>query len=96
MTSGVKQAYAYFCQIADPDKCIYLYGYLYATGVVKATISATAQVSVARGNEPGDYDLKNVYVYDQAGNYEYYTNTLFGDTTDFSTMFPSTVIKLRP
>ena len=96
VTSGVKQAYAYFCKIADPSKCIYLYGYLYATGVVKATISATAQVSVARGNTPGEYELKTVYVYDHAGNAEYYTSTLFSDTTDFSTMFPSTMIKLKP
>ena len=96
VTSGIKQVYAYFCQIAEPSKCLNLYGYLYATGVVNATISATAQVSVARGNEPGDYELKTVYVYDHAGNSEYYTSTLFGGTTDFSTMFPSTLIKLRP
>ena len=47
-------------------------------------------------NPARNYELKTVYVYDHAGNSEYYTSTLFGGTTDFSTMFPSTLIKLRP
>jgi len=94
--AGVQNVYAYFCQLADASKCIYAYGYLYATSVASATISATTQVSAARGHVPGVYELRYVYVYDHAGNYSYYQSNLFSGTTDFSTMFPSTTIKLKP
>jgi len=94
--AGVRYAYAYFCQLADPDKCIYAYGSTNATGLAAVTLSAAVQVSTARGNVPGDYELEVVYVYDYAGNSNYLQSTKFGGTTDFSTMFPTTVIKLKP
>lgn len=94
--AGVRQAYADFCQIADPTRCIHLYGYVYATGKASVSLAVGAQVSAARGNAPGDYELHSVYLYDYAGNYAHLQSQKFGGTTDFSALFPATVIKLKP
>ena len=40
--------------------------------------------------------LRHVYLYDRAGNTTYLTSDKFGGSTDFSTMFPTTVITLTP
>lgn len=94
--SGVRQAYVYLCQLADPSKCIYLYGYVNATGLATATFSVTAQVSGSQGNVPGDYELKAVYVFDFAGNSTTLLSNKFGGSVDFAALFPTTVIKLKP
>jgi hypothetical protein len=94
--AGVASAYAKLCQVGDPNKCLSLSGLTSATGQPSVTLSATAQVSAARGNVPGDYELQSVYVYDQAGNYASYLGTKFGGTTDFGAMFPATKIMLSP
>ncbi|HRI19193.1 MAG TPA: hypothetical protein PL196_11775, partial [Burkholderiaceae bacterium] len=67
-----------------------------ATGLTAPTITIKTQVSATRGNVPGDYALQSVTVLDHAGNFQTYNSTLFGGTTDFSTLFTATVIKLVP
>lgn len=94
--AGIRQGYADFCQLADPAKCIHLYGYVYATGKSSVSLAVGAQVSAARGNVPGDYELHSVYLYDYAGNYSHLQSDKFGGTTDFSSLLPVTVIKLKP
>jgi hypothetical protein len=94
--SGLSQGYAYFCQLADTSKCIYLSGYTYATGLASASFSVGTQVSASRGDVPGNYELYYVHVDDHAGNGKSYTSSKFGGETDFSAIFPTTVIKLKP
>lgn len=94
--AGVRQGYADFCQLADPSRCLHLQGYVYATGKPSVSLAVGAQVSTARGNVPGDYELHSVYLYDYAGNYAHLQSQKFGGTTDFSALFPATVIKLNP
>lgn len=95
--SGVRQVQLYFCKVAKPDVCIYPYGRTQATGQAAMSLYVGQQVSAAKGNLTGTYELKTIYIYDQAQNYTYLLGTLFGGTTDFSTMFPSgTKIKLTP
>lgn len=94
--AGVKSVSAIFCQLADPSKCIYPEGFTSATGLAAPTITIKTQVSAARGNVPGDYALQSVTVLDHAGNFQTYNSTLFGGSTDFSTLFSATVIKLVP
>lgn len=94
--AGVKGASTVFCQLADTSKCLYLTGYTTATGVTSIELKLKAQVSASSGNVPGDYTLQSVTVQDYAGNYVVLTSTLFGGTTDFSTLFTDTVIKLKP
>jgi hypothetical protein len=94
--AGVQSAAAIFCQLADPSKCIYLTGLTTATGVGSVTLKLKSQVSAARGNVAGAHTLQSVTVRDHAGNFVTLTSTLFGGTTDFSTLFPATVITLKP
>lgn len=94
--AGVKSVSAIMCQLADPSTCLYPAGYTSATGMTSTTITIKQQVSAARGNVPGDYTLQSVTVMDHAGNFTSYTSTLFGGSTDFSTLFSATVIKLNP
>lgn len=94
--AGVRQGYADFCQLADPAKCIHLQGYVYATGKASVSLAVGTQVSAARGNAVGDYELHSVYLYDYAGNYTRLQSTKFGGAADFVSLFPATVIKLNP
>lgn len=95
--SGVYRAYASFCMLTDASKCIYLSGNINASGQASAPFTAGTQVSAARGNVPGAYELNYVYVYDWAGNYTYLKSNKFGGPVDFSTLFPmGTVIRLDP
>lgn len=94
--AGVQSAVAIFCQLADPSKCIVLTGSTTATGVGSVTLKLKSQVSAARGNVVGAHTLQSVTVRDHAGNFSTLTSTLFGGTTDFSTLFPATVITLKP
>lgn len=94
--AGVRGATVQACQLADPAKCINLFGQVVATGLATATFSTKAQVAATQGNPPGDYILKKVVVSDHAGNETELLSTLFGGTTDFGTLFPTTVIKLKP
>jgi hypothetical protein len=94
--AGVKSVSAIMCQLADPSRCIYPMGFTSATGLTAATIAIKTQVSATRGNVPGDYTLQSVTVMDHAGNFTTLNSTLFGGSTDFSTLFSATVIKLKP
>lgn len=94
--SGIQSASAILCQLADPGKCIYPVGLTSATGLTSTTLTLKSQVSAARGNVPGAYTLRAVTVMDHAGNFTTLTSTAFGGTTDFSTLFPATVITLTP
>lgn len=92
--SGIQSGNAYFCQLADTSQCIYLYGEVTATGQASANFTVGTQIQ--DGNVAGDYELRHVYLYDRAGNTTYLTSDKFGGSTDFSTMFPTTVITLTP
>lgn len=95
--AGVSSAGANFCQVASPPtKCFTLSGSTSATGQATTTLTLWGQVSVARGQVPGDYELYSVYINDRASNSTSLTSTLFGGSTDFKTMFPATIIKLKP
>lgn len=92
--SGVRQATAVFCKSGDTGTCIYVSGSTYAGGQPTLTLnlSGTVTPTTALGN----YLLYYLYVSDFASNYAYYYSTDFAGTTDFSTMFPTTKIKVTP
>jgi hypothetical protein len=94
--AGVKSASAILCQLDNPGICIYPSGFTSATGVSSLLLTLKSQVSAARGNVTGAYALRSITVMDHAGNFDTWTSTLFGGTTDFSTLFPATVITLKP
>jgi hypothetical protein len=95
--SGVQSISLYFCMIGAPNTCFYPSGHTYALGLSSATLNVGTQVSAGRGNVAGTYELRYAYIYDQAGNYSLFESTMFGGTTDFSTLFPDgTTIKLKP
>ncbi|MBK6864762.1 MAG: hypothetical protein IPG91_15055 [Ideonella sp.] len=93
--AGVSGVRATFCKVAEPSVCLDTVGVTFATGQANVSLYVGAQLAVT--NSTGTYDLKTVDVYDHAGNYNYYTSTAFGGTTDFSAYFPGgTTIKIKP
>jgi hypothetical protein len=95
--SGTYSAGANFCQVASPPtKCFTIEGYTSTMGQASETLTLVGQVSAARGQVPGEYELYSVYVHDHAYNSTSLTSTLFGGETDFKTLLPATIIKLKP
>ncbi len=94
--AGVKSVTLYFCKLAAPNPCFYPTGSSNATGQATAALNVGTEVTAA-AVATGTYELKTVYIYDHAGNYSYLNGTLFGGTTDFSTLFPDgTSIRIKP
>jgi hypothetical protein len=94
--AGVKSVTLYFCKLAAPNPCFYPAGYFNATGQATAALNVGTEVTAA-AVATGTYELKTIYIYDHAGNYSYLNGTLFGGTTDFSTLFTDgTSIRIKP
>ncbi len=94
--AGVATAHAAFC-LADESRCLDL---LQTTplggGAASATVTIGTQVSAVLGHVPGEYLLYEVVLVDHAGNAREVLSTVFGGSTDFSTLFTNTKITLKP
>lgn len=94
--AGLAGAHAAFC-LADESRCLDLFTST-PNGGSQPTGSFTLgmQVSPVLGMVPGDYLLYGVAIWDQAGNFQFLLSTTFGGPTDFSALFPTTKITLKP
>lgn len=92
--SGPSYSSLSFC-VRDKSTCFYFASY------GQPVYGAKKFTEIANNNSfgdvaPGEYLLETVGLSDWAGNYRQYTSTEFGGETDFSKLFPSTVMTVKP
>ncbi|MBK6864764.1 MAG: hypothetical protein IPG91_15065 [Ideonella sp.] len=92
--AGVRSVDLNFCKVANPGKCIYLYGNVYANGQASVTLTTGHQLSA--DSVTGTFELAYATIYDHANNYTQLTGSKFGGITDFGLIFPTTSIKIEP
>jgi hypothetical protein len=93
--AGMAGAAAAFC-IAGNNPCLELWASPTGGSQATGTFVVGAQVSAVLGHVPGEYQLYEVVLWDQAGNTRELVSKDYGGTTDFSTLFPTTKITLKP
>lgn len=93
--AGVAGAAAAFC-IAGNNPCLEPWASPSAGSLATGTFLLGTQVSAALGQVPGEYELCELVLWDQAGNMRVLASAACGGTTDFSTLFASTRITLTP
>jgi hypothetical protein len=81
---------------AGNNPCLELWATPTGGSQATGTFFAGAQVSAALGHVPGEYQLYEVVLWDQAGNMRELVSKDYAGTTDFSTLFPTTKITLKP
>lgn len=92
--SGPSYSSLSFC-LPDKSVCFYFGSYgqpVYGTKKFSEVANNDSFADVA----PGEYLLESVGLSDWAGNYREYTSTEFGGETDFSKLFPLTVLTVKP
>ena len=94
VVSGVSAARADFCTL-DESACFSLDANDMRDGT-SSTMRPSGEVSTGLGHLPGEYHLRNMQIFDYAGNSVFLYSTEFGGSTDFSAYFPSTTITLTP
>lgn len=94
VNAGLKWAVVSFC-LSDSSSCFYVYHDIYVQGQTRANLHLGSQPVYATA-VPGVYQMRDVQIYDHAGNVRQYTSTGFGGDTDLSQFFPSQVITLTP
>ncbi|MFO1337292.1 MAG: hypothetical protein U1F53_03510 [Burkholderiaceae bacterium] len=93
--AGLAGAEAAFC-IAGDNPCIELRATPLGGAQPSATLTLGAQVATSLGHVPGEYELCELGVWDQAGNASVLSSVACGGSTDFSLYFPTTRITLTP
>ncbi|MFO1341149.1 MAG: hypothetical protein U1F53_23490 [Burkholderiaceae bacterium] len=93
--AGLAGAEAAFCINGD-NPCIELRATPPGGAQASATLTLGAQVAAALGHVPGEYELCELGVWDQAGNATVLDSVACGGSTDFSLLFPTTKITLTP
>ncbi len=100
--SGVAYVSMYFC-LEDDSTCMSGLNSLYLGGSEDPIFRRAAANRIWASNDlswnppvPGTYVLREVWVADSAGNSAYYLSTAIGGDTDFSLMFPTTTIVVKP
>lgn len=93
--AGLAGAAAAFC-IGGNNPCLELWASPNGGSQATGTLFPGAQVSATLGHVPGEYDLCEIVVWDQAGNGRVLASTACGGTTDFGTMFPTSKITVKP
>ncbi len=93
--AGLAGAEAAFCINGD-NPCIELRATPLGGAQASATLYLGTQVATALGHVPGEYELCELGVWDQAGNTIVLDSVACGGSTDFSLLFPTTKITLTP
>ena len=93
--AGIAGAEAAFC-IAGNNPCIEMLAANVGGTQATGTLFPGAQVATFLGLVPGNYDLCDLGVWDQAGNPLHLSSVACGGATDFSLYFPTTRITLTP
>lgn len=93
--AGLAGAEAAFC-IAGDNPCLELRATPMGGAQASGTLTLGAQVSPQLGHVPGEYELCELGVWDQAGNAAVLSSVACGGSTDFSLYFPTTKITLTP
>lgn len=93
--AGLAGAAVAFCSAGD-NPCVELWSAPSGGSLTAGTLFAGAQVGSQLGHVPGDYQLYSVVLWDQAGNLRELVDIAQGGTTDFSTLFPTTKLTLKP
>jgi hypothetical protein len=93
--SGVRTAVASFCT-ADVSHCLTAVSNdQLASGYADVTVTSWTRPA-AQGLPAGTYTLREVDLYDYAGNRTTYVGTAFGGSTDFAAFFDKTTVTLTP
>lgn len=90
--SGATQVWTAFC-LSDMSNCIYPGAVETDAGLSQTSFNVSFRVYTI---PVGKYYLYSVEMQDSAGNDSYMLSTKFGGTTDFTTLFPATVITIKP
>lgn len=95
--AGLRQASVRLCIAGDRD-CHYD---MYLRGDASGERGSKAvMVEVARQlpweQLAGTYEIREVSLLDQAGNQTFLTSRTYGGNTDFTTLFPTTTLKVKP
>lgn len=95
--AGLREVSVRFCIVGDRD-ChydMYLRGDASGErGSEAATLEAASQLSWQQ--LVGTYEIREVSLLDQAGNQTFLTSRTYGGNTDFTTLFPTTTLKVKP
>jgi len=95
--AGLREASVQLCIVGDRD-CYYN---MYLRGEASGERGSGAATLVIANQLPwrqlaGTYEIREVSLLDQAGNQTFLTSRAYGGNTDFTTLFPTTTLKVKP